>query len=78
MGIQRIHSTNSIICTRNKNMTMGSSKKKKKKTKTMPMSMAGLVMGQGDIEGAPKVKPKWVIIGALVLVAIEVTLKFIA
>ena len=49
---------------------------KDKKTR-MPSGMAGLVRYDEELKESPKIKPKWVLIFASVLVVIEVVLKFL-
>jgi len=49
---------------------------KDKKTR-MPSGMAGLVRYDEELKNAPKLKPKWVIVFACGLVALEVILKFL-
>lgn len=50
---------------------------KDKKT-SMPSGMAGLMRYGEGLKKAPKIKPAWVIGFALVVVTIEVVLKFLA
>jgi len=49
----------------------------KDKKSRMPSGMAGLIRYDEELKDAPKIKPKWVIAFALVLITIEVVLKFL-